>query len=352
MTTYYYKDALKNAMHDAMEKNNHVVVMGQGVGDPTGIFGTTKGLIEKFGKERVIDTPIAEESMTGMALGMALNGIYPIQTHIRVDFLLLAMNQIINLIAKYKYMYGGDFEVPMLIRAVIGRSWGQGPQHSQSLQSLFSHIPGLTVLMPSSAEDAYNSYVYAVEKYKGPVLSIEHRFLYDLSFNKIDDEERALQPFSSRIVEKGNDITIIATSFMVQEAQQAAKWVKENQGISCEIIDPHIMTDVDHELIFNSVKKTGHLVVADTDWLAYGFCSEVARAILEKDITVLKKPMKSLGMAAVPCPTSHSLEDLYYPDMSNIVSAINELLINEKHDIEMPDKQYAKKTWNTFKGPF
>ena len=186
METISYEAALYKAMHDALEKNDNAIIMGQGVNDPTAIFGTTKGLNEKFGQERVIDMPIAEEGMTGIALGSALNGLYPIQTHIRVDFLLVAMNQIVNMVAKYKYMYGGTFKIPMLIRAVVGRSWGQGPQHSQSLQSLFAHIPGLTVIMPSTAQSVLDSYSYAINHFHSPVISIEHRFLYDYDFHVLE----------------------------------------------------------------------------------------------------------------------------------------------------------------------
>ena len=135
-----YREALYRAMHEAFAQNSNVVLLGQGVSDPTAIFGTTEGLLDKYGSQRVIDTPIAEEGVTGVALGAALGGLYPIMTHIRMDFLMLAMNQIVNLIAKYKYTYGGAFDVPMLIRAVVGRSWGQGPQHSQSLHSFFSQF--------------------------------------------------------------------------------------------------------------------------------------------------------------------------------------------------------------------
>lgn len=169
-----YREALFQTMYEALQTNPNVIIIGQGVDDHKGIFGSTLGLAKEFGSDRVLDTPLAEEATTGIAIGTALNGLYPIQTHIRSDFALLAMNQIINLAAKYKYMFGGRLEVPMLIRMVIGRSWGQGAQHSQSLQSLFAHIPGLTVIMPASPQSILDSYPYIISKHRGPVISIEH----------------------------------------------------------------------------------------------------------------------------------------------------------------------------------
>ena len=344
-----YKESIAIAMHDILEGNENAVVLGQGVTDPTRIFGTTVGLLEKFGKERVIEMPIMEEGMTGIAIGMALNGLYPVQTHIRVDFLLLAMNQLVNMAAKYRYMYGGAFEVPMLIRAVVGRSWGQGPQHSQSLQSLFSHIPGLTVIMPSTAEDAYNSYLYASNYYKNPVLSIEHRFLYDLTFQSKSDPDRKKSPFLPRFVQKGNDITIVATSYMVQEAQRASAWIKEHSQITCEIIDLHRVSQIDHKVILNSLKKTGLLIVADTSWKEYGVVAEICRGVLEYAPHLMRKPAILMGMQPSPCPTSHNLEDKFYPDMSDLVRAIAQLTETK---MKVPSKAFAKSLRKKFRGPF
>ncbi|HEU0117883.1 MAG TPA: thiamine pyrophosphate-dependent enzyme, partial [Alphaproteobacteria bacterium] len=183
-----YSKALARAMDQMLANNDNAIILGQGADDHKGIFGTTLGLPQKFGSARVFDTPLAEEGVTGFAVGMSLGGLYPIMTHIRADFSLLACNQIINLAAKYRYMFGGRFEVPMLIRCVIGRSWGQGAQHSQSLQSLFAHIPGLTVVMPSEPQSILETYLYLAEKYRGPVISFEHRLMYDLEF-KVDHDE-------------------------------------------------------------------------------------------------------------------------------------------------------------------
>lgn len=344
-----YQKSIAKAMHDILDQNQNAVLLGQGVSDPTGIYGTTDGLAEKFGAQRVIDMPIMEDGMTGIAIGMALNGLYPVQTHIRMDFLLLAMNQLVNTAAKYRYMYGGCFEIPMLVRAVIGRSWGQGPQHSQSLQSLFAHIPGMTVIMPATAEDAYQSYLHAAQRYRNPVLSIEHRFLYDLAFNSRQESETKTNPFTARLVKKGNDVTIVATSYMVQEAQRADWWLRKRSMITCEIINLHLVSEVDHALIMDSLLKTGRLIVADTSWCAYGVSAEVCRGVVEKHPSVLKRPAVTLGMQPSPCPTSHILESEYYPDMSDLVRAIVQMTETE---IDVPTKAYAKSLRKKFRGPF
>jgi len=344
-----YKRRIADAMSDILGSNPNAVVIGQGVSDSTAIFGTTEGLANEYGHSRVIDTAIMEEGMTGIAVGMALNGLYPIQTHIRVDFLMLAMNQIVNMAAKYRYMYGDSFEVPMLIRAIVGRSWGQGPQHSQSLQSLFAHIPGLTVIMPASAQSAYDSYIYAAKSFKNPVISIEHRLLYDMTF-KTDHEEIALDdPFVARLIQAGQDVTIIATSYMVQEAQRAAQWVKEHANIECEIIDLHIVSNIDPRPILRSLKKTGRMLVADTSWQAYGVSAEICRLVMESDPSLLQEPVITMGMAPTPCPTSHSLEDIYYQDMADIVEGIYKLM---RRDGVIPSKSEAKGMRKSFKGPF
>jgi len=348
-----YREAIAAALWEIMIENPNAVVMGQGVGDPTAIYGTTRGLIGEFGAARVIDMPIMEEGMTGIGIGMALNGLYPIQTHIRVDFLILAMNQIINIAAKYRYMYGGAFNVPMLIRAVVGRSWGQGPQHSQSLQALFGHIPGLTVLMPSTAEDAYYSYLFASRGFPSVVLSIEHRLLFDLTFQSGNNDSRRESPFQMRKVREGKDVTVVAISYMVQEAQRAADWLQDKFDIGIEIIDPHIVSDIDHSEIIRSVEKTGRLLVADTGWQAYGVCAEISRGLMQVNPRALTQPVKNLAMQASPCPTTHSLEGAYYPDMSDIVKAVLELTnITDYSGTTLPTKEDARRFGQLFRGPF
>ena len=349
-----YRDALHQTMREALRMQDAVIIMGQGVDDHKGIFGSTTGLVQEFGRERVMDTPLAEEGMTGIAIGAALNGLYPIQTHIRADFSLLAMNQIINLAAKYKYMFGGKFVVPMLIRMIVGRSWGQGAQHSQSLQALFAHIPGLKVVMPSSSQTILDTYPKVISEYRGPVISFEHRLMYDLKFH-VDSLSwnQGHDPFGSYILRQGGDVTIVATSIMLLEAMRAADHLAKVAGIQCEVIDLHCVSHPDWDLVMQSVEKTGHLIVADTSWREYGVCAEVCRVVAERNPGCLKKPVVSLAMQPAPCPTSKALEDLFYPDLRQFVHALATLVMGSKtHGISLPDTQSMADVYKRFKGPF
>jgi pyruvate dehydrogenase E1 component beta subunit len=339
-------------MKEAMEKNPRAIIYGQGVTDHLGVFGSTKGLESVFGSERVFETPIAEDSMTGFAIGAALNGLYPIHVHIRNDFMLLSMNQLVNQAAKYKYMHGGNFTVPMLARSIVGRGWGQGSQHSQSLQSLFAHIPGLTVIMPASSQSVLDCYDYAVNEYKNPVISIEHRLLYDYMF-EVDDKPRKKNPFSSNLVRSGKDITVIASSIMVLEALRAAIYVKENEDIDIEVIDINCITHPDVNLILESISKTGRVIVADTGWASYGVCAEVARIIATHSVDILKLPIREVTIAKATCPTSKYLEDFYYPDVESIINEIYSLCFEtDEHNKKLPDPEYKNKLYKNFKGPF
>jgi pyruvate dehydrogenase E1 component beta subunit len=353
MTTTY-REAIAKSMRSALADKPNSIIYGLGVTDFTGTFGTTLNLEKEFGPKRVFDTPLSEDAMTGFAVGAALNGIYPIHVHIRVDFMMLAMNQIVNSLAKYKYMYGGLFEIPMLIRAVIGRSWGQGSQHSQSLQALFSHIPGLTVVMPGSAQSALNSYGYVVNNFKSPVIFLEHRLLYDLSFNVPDDAYSAIgSPLISFKIREGKDVTIAATSMMVVDALNAAKYVKDREGIDVEVIDLNCLTNIDEKMLMESVSKTGRLIVADTGWAAYGVCAEVCRIISTRNPGILKSPVCNISMAPVPCPTAKTLENFFYPDMGTIVDEIYKLAYNKAtHGRELPADEYKRNLYKKFKGPF
>ena len=349
-----YRDALHSTMRSALRDHQNTMIIGQGVDDHKGIFGSTTGLADEFGRERVMDTPLAEEAMTGVAIGAALNGMYPIQTHIRLDFVLLAMNQIVNLAAKYKYMFGGRFQVPMLIRMVVGRSWGQGAQHSQSIQSLFAHIPGLVVIMPADSQAVLDAYPFAVSEFRGPVLAIEHRLLYDLNFHvgRVPDNSSG-PPWRTRVARKGSDVTIVATSIMVLEALRAAEHLASAAGIDCEVIDLSCPSHPDSAMICDSVKKTGRLCVADTSWPAYGVCAEVCRFMCESDPGSLKSPVVSIGMQPAPCPTAKSLEDEYYPNLQTLTDQIARLVTGKAmHGIPLPDEHSFADVYKRFKGPF
>ena len=346
-----YRAGLAKAMHDALADHPNTIIIGQGVTDHKGIFGTVSGLAGEFGAHRLIETPLSEEGITGVCIGAALNGLYPINTHIRADFSLLAMNQLVNLAAKYSYMFGGRFQVPMLVRLVIGRSWGQGAQHSQSLQSLFAHIPGLTVIMPATPEAVVDSYAYAIGQHRGPVISLEHRLMYDLEFVTAAHQPGA-HPFASRLERQGKDVTIVATSIMLLEARRAAEHLAQH-GIDCEIIDLHSPSHPDQAMILKSVAKTGRLVVADTSWQAYGVAAEVSRIVAEAAPSSLRAPVVSLGMAPAPCPTAKALEDMYYPNVRDVADAIAKLVTGRADNgLPLPGTQAATDFYKHFRGPF
>lgn len=349
-----YREALYQTMRNALTDYPNVTIFGQGVDDHKGTFGTTLGLAEEFGNDRVFDTPLAEEGMTGIAIGAALNGLYPIQTHIRSDFALSATNQIINLAAKYKYMFGGRFEVPMLIRTVVGRSWGQGAQHSQSLQSLFAHIPGLMVIMPSNPASILRCYSYAIAHHRGPVMSLEHRLMYDLEFQQASlPVPKGKSPLTSYKLREGKDLTIVATSIMVLEALRSAEHLAQEAGIDCEVIDLNCISHPDLDIVMESIKKTGKLLIADTSWQAYGVCAEVCRAVCERGPQLLTSPVVTVGMQPAPCPTGKSLEDMYYPNLQTLSHDIAKLVTGRAdHGISLPNEQSMADVYKRFKGPF
>ena len=349
--TMTYREALKLSMRDAMVSDPGCLIYGLGVTDFTGIFGTTLGLEKEFGPGRVFDTPLSEDAMTGLAVGAALNGLYPIHIHIRNDFTLLTMNQVVNSIAKYRYMYGGLFQLPLLIRSVVGRSWGQGAQHSQSLQALFAHVPGLTVVMPASAASVLDTYAHAVKKFKGPVISLEHRLLYDYSFN-LPDAPPPADPFAPRLARAGRDVTVVAVSSMVIDALHAADYMSREAGIEAEVIDLHCLTARDLGLVLSSVRKTGRLLVADTGWASYGVCAEICRAVAVSDPGVLKAPVAEAAPAHAPCPTAKALENSFYPDMGTVVDKCYSLALGPGHGRPLPSEEFKRKLRKEFKGPF
>lgn len=321
-----YRDAIREAQIQLMETDERVFIMGEGVDDPGGIFGTTSGLCEKFTKERVIDIPVAENGMTGVAIGAAISGMRPIFVHMRMDFLPMCMDQIINHAAKWSYMSGGKVNVPITIRSIIGRGWGSSAQHSQALHSLFSHIPGLKVVVPSTPYDAKGLLVSAVRD-GNPVMFVEHRWVYDY-IGYVPEEIYEVAIGKGVVRREGRDVTVIAISQMVYEAEKAAKLL-EDKGISVEIIDPRSIKPIDEELIFNSVKKTGRLVIADVGWKTSGISAEIACRVSESAFRYLKSPIKRISCPDTPTPASQILETAFYPDFTNISQAISELLEND-----------------------
>lgn len=328
----------------AMERQPEIFVLGEGVDDATGIFNTTREAFLKFGSKRVEDTPLSENALTGVVLGAAVVGMHPMLVYARDDFMLLAMDQIINHAAKWSYTYGGRMSAPLILRAIIGRGWGQGPQHSQSLQSLFVHIPGLKVVMPVSPYDA-KGLLLSSFKEKCPVIFIEHRWLHKEK-GKVPEEYYTIPLASARVVKSGNDVTIVAISQMVSEAIKAADAL-DKKGIKAEVIDLRSLKPWDKQTILMSVKKTGHLVIADAAHLMCGMASEISATVAEEAVVYLRAPIKRICLAETPAPTSYKLEEFFYPNANQIVTAALEILGKKTDEIQSTE-EYTKKFDGSF----
>ncbi len=338
-----YGQAIRSALLHSMEQDSSIFIMGIGVDDHKAVFGTTAGLVGRFGRNRVFDTPISESGMTGIAIGAALAGMKPIHIHIRSDFLYLAMDQIANIAAKWSSMFGGNASVPLVIRSIVGRSWGQGAQHSQSLQSLFMHIPGLKVLMPTTPSEAQGLLIAAIQD-PNPVLIFEHRLLYDI-IGDVPDTPTALPLGRAIIRRKGSDMTLVAGSYMAVESLKAAEFLSKH-GVEAEIVDPVSLVPLDENRILASVAKTGRVIVIDSSWTTCGMSAEIAALIVEKGFHFLKAPIRRLGMQPVVCPVSKPLEAAFYPNAKLIAAEALTMLGRD-----FP-KTPAPELLNTFKGPF
>jgi len=343
-----FYQAINEAVDLCMANDPAVYIMGLGVPDPKGIFGTTLGLQEKYGATRVMDMPVSENGMTGVAIGSALVGMRPIMTHQRVDFALLSLEQVANQAANWHYMFGGQKKIPLVIRMVIGRGWGQGPQHSQSLQAWFAHVPGLKVVMPTTAYDAKGLLISSIED-NNPVIFLEHRWLHNITGDVPEGRYRVALG-KARVMKAGNDITLAATSYMTLEALRAVEMLAE-RGVSAEVIDIRTLKPLDEELILESVCKTGNLIVADTGWKTGGFAGEVIARVVEGAFGKLKNPPVRITLPDCPTPTSPALANHYYPRALDIVAtalkmlgrSLDESLFIETSTIplDVPDKGFT-----------
>lgn len=339
-----YFQAIHDATLQMMRQDEGVFICGLGVPDPKGVFGTTLGLLEEFGPGRVFDTPACENATVGMLIGAAQQGMRPIMVNQRVDFTLLALDQIINHAAKWRRMFGDVQRVPLVIRMLVGKGWGQGPQHSQSMHALFAHIPGLKVVAPSNPRDVKGLLVSAIED-DDPVIFIEHRRLY----NEEGDVPGGIYRIplgEADVVCEGADITIVATSHMVSEAKRA-RAILEKSGVSVEIVDLRTLRPLDSKTIINSVKKTGRLVVIDGDWGPCGIASEVVCIAAEHCLNELKTPPRRITWPDMPAPTSAALESEFYPKVDDICSAVYQCL---DRPLEMLHLENAQPEF--FIGPF
>lgn len=334
-----YADAIRSALEERMDEEAKTLVYGLGVDDAKAMYGTLLDFPNKYGPERCFDTPLSEDCMTGFGIGMALSGYYPIHVHQRTDFLLLCCNQLINMAAKVKYLSNGLLECPFIVRAITGRSWGQGSQHSQSFHSMFANIPGIKVLTPATANDVYNCYLNA-HKNKCPTIIIEHRMLYTMkgAVNKMDKVPKISQ------LSKGDDITICSISHMTIETERAIIYLKE-KGIKADHFSIIDNTDLEIDHIFRSVQRTNKLLVVDHGWLNASIAKTIISNLYLKGY---KGESEAMGYLDSPCPTARNLEYAYYPNPASITKTCMKLLNKEgREELE----QISPEILN-FKGPF
>jgi pyruvate/2-oxoglutarate/acetoin dehydrogenase E1 component len=340
-----YVDAVREATDQEMERDPSVILFGLDVDDPKAIQGTTRGLAAKYGAERVFGTPLAEDGMTGAAIGMALAGLRPVHVHIRMDFVLLAMNQLLNVAAKSRYMYGGRVSVPLVVRSMIGKSWGQGAQHSQGLHSFFMHVPGMKVVAPATPYDAKGTLIAAIRD-DDPVMFVEHRLLH-FQQGPVPEQPYEVVPGKARITIAGDDVTLVGISWMQVECLRAQRYLAD-VGISAEVIDPIWLSPLDIDTIVESVDKTGRLCVVDNGWTTCGAGAEIVSQVVERLQSKRMFSVQRIGFAPVTCPTAPSLEAEFYPDARTIASAAFGLVRGESW---LPDKRDDFNDM-AFRGPF
>ena len=322
MTVKSYAEAINEAHQQLLATDDRVFVIGQGVDSPWCVGTSTLGLVGKFGSERVIDTPISEAVVTGAAVGAAMAGMRPIVFHPRMDFMYLAMDQIINHCAHWYYMFGGKVNVPVTIRGIVNKGNEQAAQHSQSPFAMYIHIPGLKVVCPASPYEAKGLLIAAVRD-DNPVLYCDDRWLYEIK-EEVPDEIYEVPLGKGKICREGSDVTIVAVSYLVEEAIKAADLLAA-EGIFAEVIDPRTLKPLDIDIILNSVKKTSRLVIAEPDWRRCGFSEHVASMVLNQAFNALKSPVQYVTLPDAPVPASTPLEKAYFPDYKNIVGAVKKI---------------------------
>ena len=326
--------AISEAIAQEMKRDDTVFVMGEDIGAYGGIFGATSGLLEQFGKDRIMDTPISETAFIGTATGAAAAGLRPIVELMFVDFFGVCMDQIYNHLAKNTYMSGGHVKLPVVLTTAIGGGYNDAAQHSQCLYGTFAHMPGIKVVVPSNAYDAKGLMTQAIRD-DNPVMFMYHKGIMGLpwmaylegSSNDVPEEAYIIPFGQAHVVREGSDVTIVAVSQMVQKAVLAAQEL-DNQGIQAEVLDLRTLVPLDVESVLKSVRKTGRLLVADEDYLGFGLSGEIAAVIAEHLDTVrLKAPVKRLAVPNVPIPYSRPLEQFVIPQVKNIVHAVQELMV-------------------------
>ena len=322
MSQKTYRDAIREALREEMVRDERVFIMGEEVGVWGGTYAVTRGLHDEFGDKRVKDTPIAEDAIVGTAVGAAMGGLRPVAELMTINFSLVAMDQIVNSMAKIHYMFGGQAKVPMVIRTPAG--WGQlAATHSQSFEAWFAHLPGLIVAMPGTPYDAKGLLKSAIRS-ENPVMFIEHARLYGVK-GEVPDEEYTVPIGSADVKRTGIDVTIVTWSRMLQVSLAAADELAK-QGIECEIVDLRTLRPLDMGPAYESVQKTHRALIVEEDWTTCGMGAEIAARISHDQFDYLDAPVERLGQVEVPVPYAKNLEALMFPDEPRVIAKIKEMV--------------------------
>jgi pyruvate dehydrogenase E1 component subunit beta len=323
MPTLTIREALNQAIREELARDERVFLMGEEVAAYQGAYKVTKGLLQEFGDKRVIDTPITELGFAGLGVGAAMVGLRPIVEFMTFNFSILATDQIINSAAKMLYMSGGQFNIPIVFRGPGGSAFQVSSQHSQALESWYSYFPGLKVVMPSTAADAKGLLKSAIRD-DDPVVFIEQERMYGQKGEVPDDPDFTIPLGVADVKRAGTDVTIVARSLMVPVALKAAEKLQE-QGVSCEVIDPRTIRPLDIDTIIESVKKTNRAVLAEESHPICGVNAEISTNIMERAFDYLDAPVKRVSGADVPMPYAKNLEDLAVPDVDRVIAAVREV---------------------------
>jgi pyruvate dehydrogenase E1 component beta subunit len=346
-----FAQAVNEGLYQAMEVDESVICYGLGATDPGGVFGTTKNLESAFGSERVFDMPTSENAMTGVAVGAAIGGLRPVMAHQRLDFFLLAMDQLVNSAAKWHYMFGGQFTVPITIRLIIGRGWGQGPTHSQSLHSWFTHIPGLKVVMPTTPADAKGLLLASIAD-PNPVLFLEHRWLHNIEDN-VPIESYQVPLGTANLVREGSDLTIVSSGILTVEAIQVTALLN-SVGIGVDLLDLRTLSPLDWTAIKSSVAKTGRILVLDAASRSSSLAESIVSRISIEMSNELRKAPLILAHPDGPEPTSYGLTRSFHVGGNDILWAAGELC--DVNVSELIDKVFSREPHDVpgswFQGPF
>lgn len=318
-----YGVAINQALCQMMEINDSVFVLGQGVKSPWYVGSTCTGLLEKFGPDRIIDTPVSENAITGAAVGASIAGMRAVVIHPRMDFMFYAFDPIINQAANWHYMNGGRVSVPVVIWGIINRGGEQAAQHSQALHALFAHIPGLKVVMPSTPYDAKGLMISAIRD-NNPVVFVDDRWLYDIE-GDVPEEIYEVPIGKGTIRREGKDLTLVSVSYMAHESMIAVQELTKD-GIDVELIDLRTVKPIDQDLIFRSVMKTGKLIIVDGGWKSFGLAAELSALVSENIFKYLRAPIKRVTLPDCPAPASSELEKAFYISSEDIINVARSII--------------------------